>query len=250
MYGYVYKTTNKITNEVYIGQKKSEYFVDDYFGSGVNIQRDLKEYGKCSFKVKPLKEVYSQEELDFYEIYYIEKYKKKYGDRCINIASGGMHGANTHKYASPESRKKFKDTMTAINRKRCQSEEFKKKCSERMIIRYSDPEERKRQSEITRKFCHTEEYRKKCSESHKQYWATHEKDGSMFYKPCVFKLNDIYIEFESVNALREYLITEYNYNPDRRTFKKLMNDGKNNIPYKPFHRNKMGKLSGMIIYYK
>ena len=34
-----------------------------------------------------------------------------------------------------------------------------------------------------------------------------------------------------------YLLEEYQYNPDRRTFNKLMELGEQGIPYKPFHKN-------------
>lgn len=46
MYGYIYKTINIITNQIYIGKKKSYKFLSTYYGSGKNIKNQLKIYGK------------------------------------------------------------------------------------------------------------------------------------------------------------------------------------------------------------
>lgn len=262
MYGYVYKTTNKITKEMYIGQKKSPYFVDDYYGSGRNIKDQLLDYGKCSFKVKMLKAVESQEELDFYEKFYIKKYKDRYKDKCLNIASGGYYGANMMMYASDEKKAQFlekmKEThstpefiakMTEINRARCQSDEFRQACSERTKIRYSDPEERRKHSEIVKKAWSNPELIEAQRQRSLAYFAEHPMDFSHLHKPCAFRLGDIYHEFESVNDLRDFLLKEYQYNPDRRTFKRLMEQGAKGIPYEPFHKARMGRISGMMVYY-
>ena len=77
MYGYIYKTKNNITNEIYIGQKKSNKFDKNYYGSGKKIKEDIKKYGKNNFNVKLLITANNQKELDELEIEYIKKYKKK-----------------------------------------------------------------------------------------------------------------------------------------------------------------------------
>ena len=47
MYGYVYKTINTITNKIYIGQKKSQIFLEEkYLGSGVRLKSSIKHHGK------------------------------------------------------------------------------------------------------------------------------------------------------------------------------------------------------------
>lgn len=45
-----------------------------------------------------------------------------------------------------------------------------------------------------------------------------------------------------------YIIDRYNYNPDRRTFQKLIKQGKDGIGFKPYHKNKLQQLIGMKIY--
>lgn len=42
MYGYIYKTINIITNQIYIGKKKSDKFLSTYYGSGKNIKNTIK----------------------------------------------------------------------------------------------------------------------------------------------------------------------------------------------------------------
>ena len=93
MYGYVYKTTNILTNKIYIGQKKStEFLYEKYLGSGVCLKNAVKKYGKENFKVELICECSSKEELDAKEIYYIDYYKSRDNSIGYNIATGGAFG--------------------------------------------------------------------------------------------------------------------------------------------------------------
>lgn len=91
-YGYVYKTTNNITNKVYIGQHKGCMFDSSYLGSGNLIQRSVKKYGKDKFKIELLEWCASKELLNERETYYIEKFNSMDPDIGYNIASGGQGG--------------------------------------------------------------------------------------------------------------------------------------------------------------
>lgn len=64
MYGYIYITTNLINGKQYIGQKKSDVFLEDYKGSGRDISRAFNKYGFNNFKSVLIEECDSQEELD------------------------------------------------------------------------------------------------------------------------------------------------------------------------------------------
>ena len=48
---YIYKTTNRVNNKVYIG-KSMKTFNENYLGSGILLQKAIKKYGKESFSVE------------------------------------------------------------------------------------------------------------------------------------------------------------------------------------------------------
>ena len=52
-YGYIYKTTNLLSNRIYIGQCKGK-FRAHYLGSGVIIKKAVRDKGKNNFKVEVL----------------------------------------------------------------------------------------------------------------------------------------------------------------------------------------------------
>lgn len=249
MFGYVYITTNLINNNVYIGKHKSSCFDENYIGSGTILNKAIKKYGKNNFSCKILYEANSLEDLNTKEIYFIALYKKLYKDKCYNVASGG-DGGDTLSSKTPEEKEEFIKKMTVINRKRCSSEEFKNKISVSNKARYSNVSEREKQSKKIKEAWSDVELRKNQSKKLKEYYSTHKKDNSYLNKKCVFILNGEHIIFNSANELRAFLITEYNYAPDRRTFQKLLKDGSHGIPFTPFHKNKLKALCGMIIYYE
>lgn len=82
----------------------------------------------------------------------------------------------------------------------------------------------------------------------KAYYEINQRDCSFNKIKCCFELNDVKIYFDSIIELRQFLIEEYFYNPGRRTFQRLMQQGKQNIPFKPFHKNELKHLIGMKIY--
>lgn len=248
MYGYVYKTENLVNGRMYIGKHKSEYYDESYYGSGSILSKAISKYGIENFSNEVLYEAESLEDLNRAEKMYIKEYKEKYGRYCYNIAEGGDGGDTTSGLPEKE-RNEFISKMTYINRKRCQTEEFREKASINGKKRYSDSREREVQSIRARAYWN-EEACKAHSEKMTEYYKTHPKINKGNYKPCIFELGSMKIEFECVKDLMSFLSTEYQYNLCRRTFKKLMEDGSNGIPYKPFHKNKGSKLEGMLIYYK
>ena len=90
MYGYIYKTTNLITNKIYIGQKHSNLFLGDkYLGSGKRLRDSIKHYGKENFKVELIEEIESKDLMDEREIYWISYYKSTDTEIGYNISQGG-----------------------------------------------------------------------------------------------------------------------------------------------------------------
>lgn len=245
MYGYIYKTENKITGEIYIGKKKADKFIPTYYGSGKKIRSDLKKYGKDSFDVIILENTDTKDELNELEKRYIKNYKTKFGNKCMNIAEGG-DGNNVHLYASDADKNAFSDKMYKINKERCSSSEFKKQCSKRMSEKYKNKEEREKQSKKIRKSWDDEKLKSEQSDRIRKYYQTHKKDNSYNNKSCtlVLKNGDTY-NFDSIKELRTFLKTELNYSPDNRIFKKIVNDSKNGIP---FNSIKKEYLNGMYIF--
>ena len=138
--------------------------------------------------------------------------------------------------------------MTVINSKRAKSPEHRKNIGQKIHEYYiNNPEAKKRQS-IKIKEYYTPEQRKKHGELIKSRSnEVKQKCVESHFKPCIFKMNDIELYFDSVKDLMKYLITEHQYHPDRRMFNKLLEQGARGIPYKPFH-SRQKHLEGMVIY--
>lgn len=96
MYYFVYLVTNKINNKKYIGQHATDNINDSYLGSGVNIKKAIKKYGKENFSREILAFAKNQKELDLLEIELIEKYNAVNDPDFYNLAEGGLgrHGFN------------------------------------------------------------------------------------------------------------------------------------------------------------
>lgn len=100
MYGYIYITTNLINGKQYIGQHKCSYFdFEKYKGSGKNIWRAFKKYGKENFKCELLESVNNvpticntREELNKSEKYYIKYYNCVNDSNYYNLTEGGLGG--------------------------------------------------------------------------------------------------------------------------------------------------------------
>lgn len=88
MFGYIYITTNKVNDKIYIGQHKSQSHDKNYLGSGTILKQAVKKYGEADFSNEILLECDDKEELDIAEKYFIKHYKEL-GYSMYNIAEGG-----------------------------------------------------------------------------------------------------------------------------------------------------------------
>jgi group I intron endonuclease len=88
----IYKITNKINGKIYVG--KSTTNNENYFGSGISINRALVKYGKENFIREIIENCLSEIELNEREIFWIEELKST--DKMVgyNITKGG-DGGNT-----------------------------------------------------------------------------------------------------------------------------------------------------------
>ena len=92
MYGYIYKTTNKVNGKIYIGQKKGLSFNKNYLGSGKLLKKAIEKYGKESFECFPLRWCWTFDEANEQEVVYIAYYKSQDKKIGYNIAKGGNTG--------------------------------------------------------------------------------------------------------------------------------------------------------------
>lgn len=101
-YGFVYITQCKVNGKLYIGQKKFRKGFVTYLGSGKLFKRAIDKYGRDNFERIILEVAYSKEELDGFEIKYIELFSASEEDLFYNISLGGsgacLKGEDNPKY--------------------------------------------------------------------------------------------------------------------------------------------------------
>jgi hypothetical protein len=87
-YHYLYKITNKITGEYYYGVHSTNNLEDKYFGSGVNLSKNIKKYGKNNFVKENIEYFPSRKELMIAEknLVTMDMLKDK---NCLNVIVGG-----------------------------------------------------------------------------------------------------------------------------------------------------------------
>lgn len=90
--GYIYITYCRINGKIYIGQKKSNIYQPEYYGSGKLIKLAINKYGINNFDNYILEWCKSKEELDTREKYWIYKYNSTNRLIGYNISSGGIWG--------------------------------------------------------------------------------------------------------------------------------------------------------------
>lgn len=192
----VYKTTNIITQEYYIGVH-GQVQDDEYLGSGIHLKRQVKFYGKENFIRETLKIFDTEEEAFDYEKELLRIHLDM--KLCLNISPGGDGGPNfknmTHSDETKEiiresarNRKVTEETKEKLSKanlelsqefrsKRAQkaglnrrnvingkmTEEEKKKISETLIKRNK---ERIKSGETK----HTFQTKKKMSDSAREFW--------------------------------------------------------------------------------
>ena len=121
MYGYIYKTINLVNGKIYIGQKKSDVFIDQYRGSGKLLLKAFKKYGKDNFYAELVCWCKDKKELDERERYWIKESNSRDPNIGYNLAEGG-EGSNgggfKGKHHSEESIKKHREAAIKENARR------------------------------------------------------------------------------------------------------------------------------------
>lgn len=114
MYGYIYKTTNKLNGKIYVGQHKHETFDKHYIGSGVLLQEAIERFGADNFTCEIIESCDSLEELNLREMFWIAELQAQNPDIGYNISPGGQF--NSYGFlASSEEYQAFIDFRRAYN---------------------------------------------------------------------------------------------------------------------------------------
>lgn len=108
----VYKITNKINNKIYIGQtknfkiRKRQHLKLYKNNKNSLIDLAINKYGSNNFEWEVLKECQSQDELNFWETYYIEKFNATDLNNGYNLKGGGAKP-----WLSEETKRKIGDSQ-------------------------------------------------------------------------------------------------------------------------------------------
>lgn len=150
MYGYIYKTINKVNNKIYVGKKCSEVFLGNlYMGSGTLINRAIKKYGKENFNVILVESCSSEKELCEREKFWIKELDAQNSDVGYNLADGGQGGAARRGHPMSEETKQ-KMHQTAMNRSPERQQEISEICRKAQLGKHMPMETREKIRESMR----------------------------------------------------------------------------------------------------
>lgn len=119
MYYIVYKTINLVNNKFYIGkhcQTIDPYIFDGYYGSGMQILRTIKKYGKSNFVRETLFVFNNEAECLLKEEELVSQYLGR--EYCYNMRSGGIGGFE-HINKNSEERKRVSALSSKFNKGVC-----------------------------------------------------------------------------------------------------------------------------------
>lgn len=92
MTGIIYKTTNLVNGNIYIGKVRQKWPHDEkYLGSGVLLKKAIAKYGEENFKREAIDEFKTKNEENEKEKFWISHYRKT-KNVLYNIADGGQGG--------------------------------------------------------------------------------------------------------------------------------------------------------------
>lgn len=165
--GYIYLRTNLLNGKQYVGQvtekqfKKRQWAWNDlkHPYAGVLINNARAKYGLSAFGFEILKEC-SDDELDYWETYFIEKLNTK-APNGYNLTEGG--GGNRGYVLSEETKRK----MSEAKRGKPRSEETKRKISDTQKGKQFSDETKRKLSEVNKGKQLSEETKRKLSELNK-----------------------------------------------------------------------------------
>ena len=104
-YNYIYLITNQVNNKIYVGKHSTNNLDDGYMGSGILIKKAITKYGIENFTKEYLAFCDTEEKLNWFEKFYIKKYKAR--EVGYNLTDGG-DGSLGRKHTE-ETKQKMRD---------------------------------------------------------------------------------------------------------------------------------------------
>ena len=138
-YNYIYKITNQTNGKIYIGKHSTDNLDDGYMGSGILICKAEKKYGIENFTKEYLAFCDTEERLNWFEKFYIKKYKAK--EVGYNLTDGG-DGILGRKHTE-----ETKQKMSEACKKYHHSEETKRKIGDSRKGKHHSEDSKQKMSE-------------------------------------------------------------------------------------------------------
>lgn len=114
MSGTVFYTENTLNGKIYIGQTQTK--CNYYKGSGCNIRKAIKQFGSKSFiRINLMTNINNQEELNYWEDYFINLYNSTNPEIGYNIQKRGSNRGRLH---TEEAKNKIKARSNQEDNKR------------------------------------------------------------------------------------------------------------------------------------
>lgn len=164
MHYILYKTTNTITNQYYIGVHQTNNLDDGYLGSGKRLRNSVAKYGKEHFDKQILEVFVTAEEMYKREIEVVtEEFCRQYD--VLNIVPGGTGGSiltNRKAFEGPHS-DETKELLRQQSSARKHTDEARRKISENNFARRYPDAQREHARKIAPKGPRSEETKRKIS---------------------------------------------------------------------------------------
>lgn len=186
-YNYIYKITNYTNGKIYIGKHSTDNLDDVYMGSGILICKAEKKYGIENFTKEYLAFCDTEERLNWFEKFYIKKYKAI--EVGYNLTDGGDGALG--RIDSDETRLKKSLSKKGIKHGPM-TEETKRKLSEatkKQLVEKGVPFKGKHHSQESRQKISVAMKCKTFSEEHKQK-ISEAKKGKTLSEETKQKISD------------------------------------------------------------
>lgn len=189
-YNFVYETT--FNNGLYYrGQHKTDVLNDDYFGSSKIVKDLVRNHPELNPQRQILKFCNTQEELNYWEKYYIgDLYKTD--PNCLNQTNKCtvkdvwedpyLRDKIIQAQTIAQNRPEVKQKISKNSKEMWQNEEFRDKRKQSLDTYWEDEAAHKRQSEVQKKRYQNSNDAQRHSEWAKEYYKTHE--GNRKNKKC------------------------------------------------------------------